>query len=59
MPKKKSKELFTLEETGRTTDGKTKLYCGYVGGYDLGTVQAKSAADAKKKLKAHARKLLK
>jgi len=53
------KPLFRLEERGGTADGKGKLYCGYVGGYEIGCVVAANQTKAKTKLIAIARRLLK
>lgn len=60
MPKpKKTKPLFKVEEVGRASDGKSALYCGYVGGTDIGTVSAKSKTVARAKLLRLARAQLK
>lgn len=60
MPKaKKKKPLFKIEETGRTSDGKSALYCGYVGGTDIGCVSAKTKTIARAKLLRLARAQLK
>ena len=57
--KKKGRELFRMEDKGPTADRKSHLYCGYVGGHDIGCVVAANKTAARKKLLNIARQLLK
>ena len=59
MANKKSKDLFRMEEKGKTADNKGCIYDGFVGGHKLGSVVAANKTAGKKKLMAIARKLLK
>lgn len=55
----KKKDLFRMEEKGKTADNKGCIYEGYVGGHKLGTVVAANKTAGKKKLLSIARRLLK
>ena len=57
--KKKGNPLFKMEDHGATADGKSKLYCGYVGNVEIGFVQSRNQTAARKKLLAIARSKLK
>lgn len=57
--KKTTKKLFEIKELARTSDGKSAIYCGYLGKVAIGEVSAKNATLARKKLAAMARKLIK
>jgi len=57
--KKKTSELFTLEEKGPAADGNGKLYCGWVGGHEIGCVISANKSAARKKLIGIARRMLK
>ena len=48
--KPKKKELLTVESTGGSADGNGNIYCGKVGGYNLGSVVAPNKTAARKKL---------
>ena len=54
-----TKELFTVKEGGALAAGKGRLYTGYVGGFEIGTVVAPNKTAGRKKLLTIARGLLK
>ncbi len=61
MPRKRkgSKALFTVKDNGPAAEGRGRVYCGYIGGHELGNVISTSKAAARRKLLAAARKKLK
>ncbi len=56
--KKKVEDLFRIEDRGAAADRKGKLFCGYIGGFEIGCVIASSQGAARKKLLGIARRLL-
>ena len=59
MAEKKKKELFEVKTENGMVDGKRHVYTGYVNGYNIGSTVANNVSDARKRLAAAARKLIK